>query len=152
MNPRVFVLAPVAMIAAVASCPVYSQAKPDVLVRQRQAAMVLQGKYFYPIRAMAQGKAPYDAKIVARNVGFLDALSRMPWDGFTPATKGVDSRATPAVFTDASKFKEAQDQFMAESAKLAELVRKGDEAATRQQILAVDNSCNNCHDAFRERR
>ena len=152
MNSKVFLLAPLAMIAAVSSCPVYSQAKPDVLVRQRQAAMVLQGKYFYPIRAMAQGKAPYDAKIVARNVGYLDALSRMPWDGFTPATKGVESRSTPAVFTDTAKFKEAQDQFMAESAKLTELVRKGDEAATRQQILAVDNSCNNCHDAFRERR
>jgi cytochrome c556 len=153
MNPRLFVLAPVAMIAAASSWPVYSQAKPDVLVRQRQAAMVLQGKYFYPIRAMAQGKAPYDAKTVARNVGFLDALSRMPWDGFTPATKGIESRSTPAVFTDAAKFKEAQDQFMAESSKLTEMVRKGgDEAGTRQQILAVDNSCNSCHDSFRERR
>ena len=139
-------------LATVWSMPASSQVRPEQQVRQRQAGMILQGKYFYPIRNQAQGKIPYDPKIVARNVTYLDQLARMPWDGFTPATKGVESRATPAVLTDASKFKEAQDQFMAESAKLAELVRKGDEAATRQQILAVDNSCNNCHDAFRERR
>ena len=44
-----------------------AQAKPETLVKQRQAVMTLHGKYFYPIRAMAQGKVPYDGAIVARN-------------------------------------------------------------------------------------
>src|SRR5690242_2503122 len=66
-----------------------SQVKPQTLVKQRQSAMALQGKYFYPIRGMAQGRAPYDANIVTRNVGFLDALSKMPWDGFAASTKEV---------------------------------------------------------------
>ena len=44
-----------------------AQAKPDVLVKQRQAAMTLQGKYFGPLAGMASGKLPYNAEVVARN-------------------------------------------------------------------------------------
>ena len=36
----------------------FSQVKPEILVKQRQAAMTLQGKYAGPLGAMAQGKAP----------------------------------------------------------------------------------------------
>ena len=51
------------LVAAVA------QVKPEILVKQRQAAMTLQGKYFGPLAGMAQGKLPYDAIIVQRNAG-----------------------------------------------------------------------------------
>ena len=36
-----------------------AQAKPETLVKQRQAVMSLQGKYFGPLAGMAQGKIPY---------------------------------------------------------------------------------------------
>lgn len=141
------------VLAGIASVlPAAAQVRPEQLVRQRQAAMTLQGKYFYPIRAQAQGKVPYDANTIARNVVFLDALSRMPWDGFQPSTRELKSQATPAVFSEPAKFKDAQDRFMAEVARLTEATRKGDEAAIRAQILAVDKSCNACHDTFRERQ
>lgn len=145
---------PMFLAAALAAyvVPASSQVKPDTQVRQRQAAMTLQGKYFNGyLRPVAQGKLPYDAANVARNVGYLDSLSRMPWDGFTPATKEIKSRATGAVFTDTAKFKEAQDHFQGEVTKLVEVTRKGDEASIKNQILAVDKSCNACHDNFRER-
>src|SRR5262245_23300676 len=86
-----------------------AQAKPDVLVKQRQSAMVLIGKYFGPIAGMPSGKAPYNAERVATNAAYLDVLSKMPWDGFTDATKDEKTRALPAVFTDTAKFKEAGD-------------------------------------------
>lgn len=133
--------------------PATSQVRPETQLRQRQAVMILHAKYFYPIRNQAQGKIPYDAKIVARNVGFLEQLSRMPWDGFVPATKDLKSQATPAVFTETAKFKEAQDRYMAEVTTLADVTRKGgDEASIKAQIMAVDKSCNVCHDTFRERQ
>ena len=141
-----------ALLGAAWVMPAWSQARPEVPVKQRQSAMNLQGKYFYPIRNMAQGKVAYDANTVSRNVGFLDALSKMPWDGFTPATKDVKSGATPAVFTDTAKFKESSDRYMAEVTRLVEVNRKGDEAATKAQILAVNKSCDGCHDTFRERQ
>ena len=139
-------------LSAVYVAPAFSQAKPETLVRQRQAAMILQGKYFGPLNAMAQGKVPYDASVVTRNAGYLDVLSRMAWDGFAPSTKGEKSRTLPAVFTDTAKFKEAQDRFQAEASKLASMSKSGDEAAVKAQISAVNKTCAACHEDFRERQ
>ena len=141
------------VVGTACALPAYAQVKPDVLVKQRQSAMVLQGKYFYGhLRPTAQGKMPYDASSIARDVGYLDALSKMPWDGFTPATKDVKSAALPAVFSDTAKFKEAQDQYRAEMVKLVAVVAKGgDEAAVKAQILAVNKGCDGCHEDFRQR-
>src|SRR3979411_3136278 len=90
-----------------------SQVKPEILVKQRQAAMTLQGKYYGPMSAMAQGKVPYSGDIVARNAGYLEALSKMPWDGFTESTKDVTVKtaALPAIWSEPAKFKEAQKKF-----------------------------------------
>jgi cytochrome c556 len=129
-----------------------SQVKPETLVKQRQAAMTLQGKYWYRhLRPTGQGKIPYDAAAVARNVAFIDALSQMPWDGFVPATKDVKSSALPAVYDQASKFKEAEDHYRAEVVKLVAATKGGDEAAVKAQILAVNKACDSCHENFRQR-
>ena len=130
-----------------------AQVKPEVLVKQRQAVMTLQGKYFGPMAGMAQGKVPYDANVVRRNAGFLDNLSRMAWDGFNPSTKGEKSATLPAVFDQPDKFKEAASRLENEAQKLYDLTRSGgDEAAVKAQIGAVGKSCGGCHETFREKR
>ena len=139
------------VLAAGASLAV-AQAKPEVLVKQRQAAMTLQGKYFGPLSAMAQGKAPFNAAVVARNAGFLEALSHMPWDGFDAATKGVKSEALPAVYSDAAKFKQASENLQAAVGKLVAASKGSDEAATKAAIGGVGKTCGGCHDDFREKR
>ena len=128
------------------------QAKPEVLVKQRQAVMTLQGKYFGPLAGMAQGKVPYNAEVVRRNAGFLDNLSRMPWDGFDPSTKEVKSNALPEVFTNQAKFKEAASRLEQETHKLYEVSQSGDEDAVKAQIGAVGKACGGCHDSFRQKQ
>ncbi len=147
-----------ALIAAVigtttllASGTALAQAKPETLVKQRQAAMVLIGKYWGPMGGMAQGKVPFNADTVKRNTGYLQALSAMPWDGFNPSTKDEKTRALPAVYNDAAKFKEAQDRFTSEISKLATTVGGGDEGAIKSQLAAVGKSCGSCHESFREK-
>jgi cytochrome c556 len=129
-----------------------AQAKPEVLVKQRQAAMTLQGKYMGPMGGMAQGKIPYDAKIVQRNAGFLEALSQMPWDGFDPSTKGEKSAALPAIWEKPAEFKQAAERFENEAKKLAAVSKTGDEAAVKAQIGATGKACGGCHETFREKR
>ncbi len=129
-----------------------SQAKPDTLVKQRQAAMTLQGKYFGPMAGMAQGKIPYRADVVAYNASLLDALSRMPWDGFTDATKDVKSAALPAVWSEAAKFKQAQDNFQNAVQGLVRASKGSDEAATKAAIGGVGKSCGACHQDFRQKQ
>ena len=129
-----------------------AQAKPEVLVKQRQAVMTLQGKYFGPMAAMAQGKAPYNADIVRRNAAFLDNLSRMAWDGFDAGTKDQKSAALPAIYDNPAKFKEAAARLENEAHKLYEVAQSGSEDAVKAQIGAVGKSCGGCHNDFRQKQ
>ncbi len=138
----------VAVVTGAAAATVFAQAKPDVLVKQRQAAMTLIGKYFGPLGAMAQGKAPYNAEVAARNAGYLQSLSRMPWDGFDASTSGVQSKALPAVYSDHAKFSKYAEDMQRAIDNLA-AVKAGDEAAFKAAVGAVGKTCGGCHDGFR---
>lgn len=129
----------------------FAQAKPEVLVKQRQAKMILQGKYFGPMAAMAQGKAPYNAAVVKRNAGFLDNLTRMAWDGYDPSTKGEKSRTLPVAYENSAKFKEYISRLENEASKLVALSNGGDEGAVKAQIGAVGKVCGGCHEDFRSK-
>ena len=134
-----------------ASLEALAQAKPDVLVKQRQAAMTLQGKYLGPIGAMMKGAAPYNADTVALNATFLENLARMPWDGFHPSTQGEKSKAKPEIYKDTAKWQAAADLLMAETAKLGAAARAKNEAGVRASFGGVAKACGGCHDAFREK-
>jgi len=152
MMKRLMTAALAIALGAVVMQGAYAQAKPEVLVKQRQAAMTLLGKYFGPMAAMAQGKAPYNASVVQRNAGFVDNLSRMPWDGFAASTRGEKTRALPAVYDNAAKFEQAATRMQNEASKLVAVSRSGDEATVKAQIGALGKSCGACHDDFRRKQ
>lgn len=130
-----------------------AQVKPDVLVKQRQSAMTLIGKYWGPIAGMASGKvSPYNADVVSRNATYLENLAQMPWDGFHENSKGEKSRALPAVWEQKAKLDELAQRLQSETAKLGEIARKKDEAGVKQQYAAVGKVCGACHEGFREKQ
>ena len=137
--------------ALIAASAAQAQVKPEVLVKQRQAKMILQVKYFGPLVAMAQGKAPYNAAVVQRNAGFVDNLTRMSWDGWDTSTRNVESRTLPAAFDNKAKFDEYVSRLENEAAKLVAVSKTGDEAAVKAQIAAVGKVCGGCHDDFRSK-
>jgi cytochrome c556 len=146
------VAALVAMALGAAAGAALAQAKPDVLVKQRQAGMTLIGKYFGPLGAMAQGKAPFNAQVVQRNADYLAVLSQLPWDGFHPSTTGEKSRAKPELFKETDKVKELAERLQSETKKLQSVAKSGDESAVKAQIGAVGKVCGSCHDAYREKQ
>ena len=130
-----------------------AQTKPDVLVKQRQSAMTLIGKYWGPVAGMASGKvSPYNADIVSRNATYLENLAQMPWDGFHESTKGEKSRALPAIWQQKAKFDELSQRLQAETVKLGQVARAKDEAGVKQQYAAVGKVCGACHESFREKQ
>ena len=129
-----------------------AQAKPETLVKQRQSAMTLMGKYFGPMVGMAQGKVPYNAQVVQRNADYLAVLSQLPWDGFHPSTTGEKSRAKPELFKETDKVKELAERLQSETKKLQSVAKSGDESAIKAQIGAVGKVCGSCHDAYREKQ
>ena len=120
---------------------------PAALVRQRQAAMTLQGKYLGSMNP----KVAYDQAAFARNAVNLEVLSHMAWDAFVPATQNEKSRALPEIYSDAAKFKQAADNFQGAAAKLLAAAKTGPEQTVRAAWGEVNNSCNSCHDSFRAR-
>ena len=138
------------LVLAVASGAALAQVKPDVLVKQRQSAMTLIGKYWGPIAGMASGKvSPYNADVVSRNATYLENLAQMPWDGFHDSTKGEKSRALPAVWDKNADFVDLANRLQAETGKLATAARARDEAGVKAQFGAVGKVCGACHEGFR---
>ena len=152
MKRKLFAVVLLASGAVLAAQEATAQAKPEVLVKQRKAAMTLQGKYIGPLVAMAQGKAPYNAGVVQRNAAFLETLSKMPWDGFDPSTKDVKSAALPVIYEQTGKFKEAASHLENEAHKLYQVAQSGDEASVKAQIGAVGKACGGCHNDFRQKQ
>ena len=141
------------LAAMLASGTALAQVKPEILVKQRQAAMTLIGKYWGPMAGMMQGKIAYDAAVIQRNAGFLDNLSRMPWDGFHESTKDVKpSAALPSIWSDQAKFREAQSRLENEASRLVQVSRSGDEGAVKAQLGAVGKACGGCHNDFRAKQ
>lgn len=150
---RKMVMAALALaVGAGAAFQASAQAKPEVLVKQRQAAMALQGKYFGPIGAMVQGKAPWDAAVVARNAAYLEVLAKMPWDGFQASTADLKSDAKPEIYKEMDKFKSIYEKFEADAVKLAAAAKSGDQGAVKAAFGEVGKSCKGCHDDFRVKR
>jgi cytochrome c556 len=141
-----------AALAAGLAVTAVAQVRPDVQVRQRQAAMTLQGKYIGPLVGMMKGSVPYNNDVAVRNAAFLDALSQMPWDTFSEATKDEkNTKALPAIWANAAGFKQAQDQFRTAVGGLNAAAKSGNEAAVKTAVGDVLKQCNNCHDNFREK-
>ena len=129
-----------------------AQVKPETLVKQRQSAMTLVGKYWGPLGGMAAGRVPFDANIVARNAGYLEVLSKLPWDGFDASTQDVKSAALPEVWKDGAKFKAAQDTMQSEIGKLAAVAKGGNEAAIKAALGDTGKTCGGCHNTFRQKQ
>ncbi|OFZ85727.1 MAG: hypothetical protein A2V78_15590 [Betaproteobacteria bacterium RBG_16_64_18] len=152
MNKKIFAAGLALALGAGFTLDAAAQVKPETLVKQRQSAMTLVGKYWGPLGGMAQGKAPYDANIVARNAGYLEALSHMPWDGFAASTQSEKSAALPEIWKDAAGFKTAQEKLQGEVVKLVAAAKGGNEAAVKTQLGEVGKTCGGCHNTFREKR
>jgi cytochrome c556 len=151
MRKKLVAIALAAAALGGASLEVLAQAKPDVLVKQRQAAMTLQAKYLGPIGGMLKGAIPYNADTVSRNATYLETLAQMPWDGFQASTQGEKSKAKAEIYKDAAKFQAAYMKLEEETAKLGKAARAKDEAGVRATFGAVAKACGSCHDDFREK-
>lgn len=149
MNKKIILASIAFTLSSVVTANAFAQTKPDVLVKQRQAGMTLIGKYWGPVGGMGAGRVPYDVAVVARNAGYLETLTKLPWDGFNASTSGEKSAALPAVYSDAAKFKEASENLQGAVGKLVAVSKGGSEADVKAAIGNVGKACGGCHDNFR---
>lgn len=144
-------VATVAALGALASLPAAAQfQKPEDAIKYRQSAFTVMANHFGRIGAMAQGKAPFDAKVAAENAVIVSDLAKLPFTAFGEGTdKGLPQRAKPEVWKESAKFRAAADKMIGEVAKLDAAAKSGSLDAIKAATGAVGQSCKACHDDFR---
>ena len=133
------------------SASAQSFAKPEDAIKYRKASFVVTAAHFGRIGAMAQGKAPFDAKVAVESADIVATMSKLPWAGFGEGTDMGETKAKPEVWKQAAKFKEAADKFQQEAVKLQAAAKTGKEADIKAAFTATAGTCKGCHDDFRNK-
>lgn len=147
------IAAPLALALAVStlSAPAFAQfQKPEDAVKYRKAAFTVMANHFGRIGAMANGRAPFDAKVAADSAAIVETMSKLPWEAFGPGTDKGETRALPAIWNEQAKFKEGSDKLQAATAQLNAAAKTGNLDAVKTAFGAVGQSCKACHDVYRK--
>ncbi len=138
--------------AAALTLPASAQfAKPEDAIKYRKASLVLLAAHFGRIGNMANGKAPFDAKVAAENAELVVTLAKLPWAGFAEGTDQGETKAKPEIWKEQAKFKDLSEKMMAETVKLSAAAKTGNLEQIKTAVNATAGSCKSCHDAFRNR-
>lgn len=150
---KTLALLALAAAGAVTSLPAAAQfAKAEDAIKYRQSSFFVLGQHFSRIGAMANGKAPFDAKVAQENAELVAMLAKLPGAGFGPGTdKGAPTKAKPEIWTEQAKFKEHAEKFLTETTKLAAASKTGDLAQLKAAFGPAAQTCKACHDAFKDK-
>lgn len=124
--------------------------KPEDAVKYRKGAFTVLAAHFGRIGAMANGRAPFDAKAAAANADVVSALAGLPWTAFGPGTDVGDHRAKAEVWSDADKFKAGGQKMVEEVAKLNAAAKSGNLDQLKAAFGETAKTCKGCHDNFRK--
>ncbi len=145
-------LAVTATLAALTTCNVQAQAKPEDVIRYRQGVYKVIGWNFGPMAAMVKGDRPYDKDAFARNAANVEFVSRLALEGFAPGSdKGADTKAKPEIWTKMDDFKSKMSKMNEETTKLAAIAKTGSFDDIKKQFGATGSSCKACHDDYRNK-
>lgn len=124
--------------------------KPEDAIKYRKAAFTVMANHFGRIGAMANGKAPFDAKAAAENAALVAELASLPGTAFGPGTDKGETRAKPEIWTESDKFKAGMSKMVEETARLNAAARTGDLTQLKTAFGAAAQTCKSCHDNFRK--
>ncbi|MBL0423305.1 cytochrome c [Ramlibacter sp. AW1] len=137
---------------ALASVPASAQfSRPEDAVRYRQSAMSLMNAHMGRIGAMVNGRVPYNGAAALENAEVVALVSRLPWSAFGPETDKLSRRAKPEIWTEQAKFQQLGEKATAEAARLLAAAKTQNLDNLKSAFQATVNSCNACHDDYRNR-
>lgn len=140
-----------AAMAVALSVPAAAQfAKPEDAIKYRKASFTVMAAHFGRDGAMANGRAPYDAKAAADNAEIAVAMSKLPWAAFGEGTDKGETRAKPEIWKEQAKYKEGADKMQAEMVKLAAAAKTGNLDNLKAAFGPAAGTCKACHDAYRK--
>jgi len=129
-------------------------ASPAGVVKARQQGLKTLGAAFKTIRDELRGDSPDAAKIRIAAADVTHAASAIgKWfPAGTGPDSGVKTDAKAEVWTDAAGFAAAQDTFVREANKWAQLGNSTDASAWKEGAASLGQSCKGCHDKYRVKK
>jgi len=125
-------------------------AKPEDAVKYRQSALFVMQQNFGRVAAMAQGKAPFDAKVAADSAAVAEYMSKLPWAGFVAGSdKAGNTKAKAEIWSEQAKFNAAADKMQTEMSKFSAAAKTGSLDNIKAALGGVGGTCKSCHDDFR---
>lgn len=147
------IFAALSLVAAALSVSAPASAqfeKSEDAIKYRQSTFFVMGEHFGRIGAMANGKAPFDAKAAQDNAVIVATLAHLPWVAFGPGTdKGARTKAKPNLWTEQVKFQEHADKMKAATTELAAAAKTNNLDNLKVAFGDAAKSCKACHDNYR---
>jgi cytochrome c556 len=129
-------------------------ASAAAVVKARQQGLKRLGAAFKVIRDELKGGSPDATKIRKASADITQAAGAI--DKWFPAGTGPDigvkTDAKPEVWTDSAGFAAAQDTFVREANKWAQLGNSTDASAWKEGAASLGQSCKGCHDKYRVKK
>ncbi|WP_199236630.1 cytochrome c [Ramlibacter sp. WS9] len=124
-------------------------ARAEDAVKYRQGTLFALSHHFTRIGAMVNGRVPYDARAAVENAELVAVLAKLPAIGFGPGTQHVSRGAKPEIWTEQARFKEQNDHFVVESARLLAAAKTNNLDQLKAAYASTAATCKSCHDAYR---
>lgn len=120
-------------------------------IRYRRAVMVMIKWHYDRLSLQTKGSIPFVREEAQRSTAWLETLSQQAAEGFVPGSHEGETKAQPAICTQAAKFHALADRFRSDATKLNEIARTaGDATALKAQMNEVTRTCKSCHDDFKK--
>lgn len=130
-----------------------AQAAPADTVKARQALMKEIGSNVGVISAMLKGEKPYDAPTAQKSADAIAAAVKKVPDAFKENTGDTGpTEAKAVIWSNWQGFVDKAKVLDTEATKLADVAKKGDQAALGEQMKALGGACGSCHREFREKK
>jgi cytochrome c556 len=139
------------LIGLATALPAAAQfAKPEDAIKYRKAVFTVMGTHFGRVAAMANGKAPFDAKVAADSAELATSMSKLPFVAFIPGTDKGETRAKPEIWTDSDKVKGLAEKMQNEMVKVNAAAKTGNIDTIKAAVGEAGKSCKACHDDYRK--
>lgn len=140
-----------AVLAVATALPAAAQfAKPEDAIKYRKAVFTVMGTHFGRVAAMANGRAPFDAKSAAESAEIATMMSKLPYVAFVPGSDKGETRAKPEIWTDFDKVKRLAEKMQEEMVKLNAAAKTGNIDSIKAAAGETGKACKACHDDYRK--
>jgi cytochrome c556 len=119
-------------------------------IKYRQAAYTVLGTQFGIMGAMAQGRAPWDAKAFATAAERAAFIATVTPDTFPAGSEsGAPTKAKPEIWRNEAEFGRMLNDLQAKTAALATAAKGGNADAAKAALGAAGQTCKACHDKYK---